>query len=326
MMKTIKSTLFAIIDLIGIPITFLAAIYLKGIRRAGRKRLPRSTAAFLAAGIIPVRKHYYEPYFDESMLRRPLDEPRPLPGIDWNEDEQVSLLSGFQFSGELIDLPRTKISKSVGFHFDNGLFESGDTEFLYNMIRSRKPARIVEIGSGYSTFIASMARQKNVSEDDTFRCRHICIEPYEAPWLEQTGVEVIRTPVELIDKSLFQELSENDLLFIDSSHMIRPQGDVLFEFLELLPILRPGVIVHVHDIFSPRDYLKEWVLGEIRMWNEQYLLEAFLTSNAEWKILGAVNFLKHKHYDLLAAKCVFLQRSREPGSFYIQKIARRTVG
>ena len=79
-----------------------------------------------------------------------------------------------------------------------------------------------------------------------------------------------------------------DILFIGSSHVIRPQGDVLFEYLELLPTLKRGVIVHVHDIFSPRDYPQSWLLDEVRLWNEQYLLEAFLTDNEHWKSNGII--------------------------------------
>src|SRR4029078_2458503 len=98
----------------------------------------------------------------------------------------------------------------------------------------------------------------------------------------------------------------DDILFIDSSHIIRPQGDVLFEYLELIPSLKAGVIVHVHDIFSPKDYLKEWVIDEVHFWNEQYLLEAFLTCNSDWKVIGALNYLHHNHYQHLQATCPFL--------------------
>jgi hypothetical protein len=132
----------------------------------------------------------------------------------------------------------------------------------------------------------------------------------------------MRQKAEHVNKAVFAELEKDDILFIDSSHIIRPQGDVLFEVLEILPSLNPGVIVHFHDIFSPRDYLKEWVMDEVKFWNEQYLLEAFLTCNRDWKILGALNYLHHNHFEALRAKCPFLARDREPGSFYIQKIAR----
>jgi hypothetical protein len=140
------------------------------------------------------------------------------------------------------------------------------------------------------------------------------------PWLEKTGVTVIRERVEKVDKALFLELSENDILFIDSSHIIRPQGDVLYEYLELLPNLNKGVIVHIHDIFSRRDYLKQWIVDEVKFWNEQYLLEAFLTGNREWKVIGALNYLHHSYFDKLKQTCPFLTKEREPGSFYIQKI------
>jgi len=120
--------------------------------------------------------------------------------------------------------------------------------------------------------------------------------------------------------AFFGVLEKGDLLFIDSSHMIRPQGDVLYEYLQLLPTLAPGVIVHVHDIFTPRDYLESWVIDEVKFWNEQYLLEALLTDTKSWKVLGALNFLKNNYYRELKAKCPFLTPDREPGSFYLERI------
>lgn len=102
---------------------------------------------------------------------------------------------------------------------------------------------------------------------------------------------------------------------------IRPQGDVLYAYLEILPILERGVIVHLHDIFSPRNYLKEWLVDEVKFWNEQYLLEAFLTHNRSWKIIGALNYLHHNHYEVLKSVAPFLTPNREPGSFYIQRVA-----
>ena len=168
--------------------------------------------------------------------------------------------------------------------------------------------------------MAIKAIEKNIQENPAYQCKHICIEPYEMPWLEKTSATVIRKKIEELDKSFFAELDENDILFIDSSHVIRPQGDVLFEYLELLPSLRKGVIVHVHDIFSPKDYPAEWIRKEVKFWNEQYLLEAFLTLNSSWKIIGALNYLHYNHYDKLKAKCPFLTPNQNPGSFYIQKI------
>ena len=78
--------------------------------------------------------------------------------------------------------------------------------------------------------------------------------------------------------------------------------------------------MHIHDVFSPHDYPKEWVLDEVKLWDEQYLLEAFLTSNPDWRIVGALNYLHHDYYDALKQVCPFLTPEREPGSFYIEKI------
>ncbi len=184
-----------------------------------------------------------------------------------------------------------------------------------------RPSRIIEIGSGQSTLVAARAVARNRSEVPDYSCKHICIEPYENRWLEKTSVTVIRQPVEQIERSFFSQLEDRDLLFIDSSHMIKPQGDVLAEYLEILPSLASGVIVHIHDIFSPRDYPANWVLDEVRFWNEQYLVEAFLTGNREWKIIGSLNFLYHNHHEALKAKCPFLTRKNEPGSFYLQRVS-----
>jgi hypothetical protein len=169
--------------------------------------------------------------------------------------------------------------------------------------------------------MAIKAIDRNYDDDPHYKCEHICIEPYEMPWLEEAGVSVVRKKVEDVELSFFSKLQDNDILFIDSSHIIRPQGDVLFEYLELLPSLNKGVIVHVHDIFSPKNYLKQWLIDEVRIWNEQYLLEAFLLHNSSWTIVGALNYLHHNHYEKLKSVAPFLTPEREPGSFYIQKIA-----
>jgi hypothetical protein len=167
--------------------------------------------------------------------------------------------------------------------------------------------------------MAINAINKNNEENSKYFCEHTCIEPYEMPWLEKTNVKVIRKRVEEIKCDFFESLNENDILFIDSSHMIRPQGDVLKEYLEILPVLKKGVLIHIHDIFSPYEYPEEWILKEVRFWNEQYLLEAFLSFNEEFKIIGALNLLKHKHFGVLAQRFPILKKEREaePGSFWL---------
>ncbi len=307
-------------DVLLVLLVYPAGSFLKSLRRAGMHRLPHCRDALIRIGVFPIRDHYYEPQFDYRNLKKPLSEDRMLPGIDSNIEEQLGILAKFTRAQELSDLAMEK-GNTLDFYLNNGHFESGDAEYLYQLIRSTKPRRIFEIGSGYSTLMAIKAVRKNNEQDAGYQCKHVCIEPYEMPWLEETGVSVLRKKVEDVELDFFSELEENDLLFIDSSHIIRPQGDVLFEFLELLPTLRKGVIVHVHDIFSPRNYRQSWLQERVRFWNEQYLLEAFLSHNASWKIIGAVNYLSHNHHETLKAVAPFLTPDREPGSFYIQKTA-----
>jgi hypothetical protein len=301
------------------PLVYPAAVLLKLIRRIGIQRIPLCRSALMRVGVFPIRDHYYEPLFHPRHLKMPLNNPRSLTGIDWNVEGQLQFLSRFQFEGELSGI-RDYPEEPLSFHFNNQAFESGDAEYWYNLVRLMKPKRIFEIGSGNSTLMARRAINANHNEDPSYRCNHVCIEPYEQPWLEKAGVTVLRKRVQDVGREFFLELDRADILFIDSSHVIRPQGDVLFEYLELLPVLRSGVIVHVHDIMTPRDYPKEWIVDEVKFWNEQYVLEAFLTSNRDWKVLGALNFLHHNHYEALRSKCPYLTPEREPGSFYLEKL------
>lgn len=317
MRKSVRA-LLAVADHLLLPLVYEAAWILKIVRRLGVQRLPLCRDALFNVGVFPIADHYYEPQFDFRDEARHFCEERVLPGIDWNVAGQLELIESFRFSSEFADILKQKPGP-LAFHFNNGFFESGDAEYWYQLVRSIKPTRIFEIGSGNSTLLAINAIQRNRSEDCTYWCEHVCIEPYEMPWLESSGVKVVRERVESMNLSFFSQLAENDILFIDSSHVIRPQGDVLFEYLEILPSLKNGVIVHIHDIFSPRNYLSSWLKDEVRFWNEQYLLEAFLTHNNQWKVMGALNFLHHNHYEKLRKAAPFLTPDREPGSFYIRK-------
>jgi hypothetical protein len=309
-----------LIDIILLPFVFFSAIVLKFYRykRFGVTKLPLSTKTLLNIGIFPLKDQYYEPLINTKNLK-PIFGERNLPAIDWNVKGQLEILNAFHFQSEFDNIPDYYINDNT-FNFKNTSYEEGDAEYWYNIIRLKKPERIIEIGSGNSTKIARLAIKFNQDEDPGYQCQHICIEPYEMAWLEKTGVEVMRKKVEDIDLDFFRQLQENDVLFIDSSHIIRPQGDVLYEYLEILPILNTGVIVHIHDIFSPRDYPQQWIVEEHRFWNEQYLLEAFLSFNSNWKILGAVNFLSNNYFDLLKEKCPRLFEGKEPGAFYIVKL------
>lgn len=319
-MKNLVLKFLPVIDFLLLPFVYPSAWLLKKMRSVGVHKLPNCKNVLMKIGVFPIENHYYEPQFDHRNPKKPLSQDRVLPAIDWNDTGQIKMLSTFSFSQELSDIPLQQ-PDILEFYLNNGAFLSGDAEYWYQLIRSVKPKRIYEVGSGNSTLMAIKAIRRNHEQDSGYECKHVCIEPYEMPWLEKTGISVVRKKIEDVELSFFSELVENDILFIDSSHIIRPQGDVLFEYLELLPTLNKGVIVHIHDIFSPKNYPKQWLENEVRFWNEQYLLEAFLSNNSSWKIIGALNYLHHNHYDKLKMAAPFLAPDNEPGSFYIQKIA-----
>ncbi len=314
-----RAGLLRCLDLLAVVLLALCAPAIVLVARV-RSAAPLSRMLLDRIGVSFVRHHYYEPIVFPEDLRKPLDEDRCLPALDLNEASQLELVRAFHYREELLSIPLE--SGAVGeFGYSNPNFGPGDAEMLYNLIRHFKPKRLIEIGSGYSTLMARLAIRRNTAEDSAYTCGHVCVEPYEQPWLENLGVEVVRELVEKRGTSFVAALECNDILFIDSSHVIRPQGDVLFEYLELLPRLAPGVLVHVHDIFTPKDYPARWVLQDRKLWNEQYLLEAFLAFNSEFEVLIAANWLKHHHRDELENACpVALQQPAcEPGSFWLRR-------
>jgi len=307
-------------DVVFWPVVIATAGLYETMRRWGLQRLPRCRAALIKRGVFPIRNHYYEPLFDCTQLdHAKLDARRSLPGVDLNTAEQLALLSEFRWQDEIRGLPDADPG-GVGYHFDNPWFGRGDGELWYQLLRLKKPRMIIEIGSGYSTRAAVAALTKNRQEDPAYQCRHVCVEPYEMPWLESLGVEVIRKRVEHVDTALFANLCAGDILFIDSSHMIRPQGDVLVEFLEILPSLPSGVIVHIHDIFTPYEYPRWLVLEQQLFWNEQYLLEALLSGSNRWKIILAANQLRVEQFDKFKQACPKLLPETRSASIYIERL------
>ncbi len=292
--------LFAI-DLVLAPATFLAALYFKLSRRRGFSNRPFSSAIFRSLGVLPISDHYYEPLFIQSGR----SENRRLPGLDLNESGQLALLKELTFADEI---------PALDFDFQNNMYASGDADFLYQLVRYTKPKRIIEIGAGKSTQLFQLANAKENPD-----CDHICIEPYEAPWLEEMPVRLIREKVEDVDREIFGQLSAGDILFIDSSHVIRPGGDVLCEFLEIIPTLAPGVLVHVHDIFTPFDYPEKWLWTDMRLWNEQYLLEAFLSNNHDFEVIAALAWLNNQHPQIMKQICPTIQPHNSPGAFWFRR-------
>jgi len=324
-MRFFMAILDLLLDILLLPVNLVAILWLKRSRCKKFKYQNMTKKLLFKIGVFPIIDHYYEPLFNPKYLYKSLREDRNLPAVDFNVNEQLALLKNFNYKNELLLFPRKKTSNKFEFSYNYGAYPSGDSEIYYSMIRFLKPKRIIEIGSGSSTLMALNAIKFNKHEDKSYECELICIEPYEYDWLEELNIKVIRQRVERLDFSWFQGLDKNDILFIDSSHIIRPQGDVLYIILEILPRLKKQVYVHFHDICSPKDYFDEWILNQV-FWNEQYLLEAFLSFNKDFRIVLASNYLFHHYKDILLDKCPILKEDlvnnplREPGSFWIQRV------
>ena len=285
-------------------------------RKIGSHKLFLSKLILKKIGIFPLTSNYYEPSFNFDNLKKNLSEKRSLPGINFNIENQIKNLKQLDYKKELENLNLENNSPNFNFNIDNNFFEAGDAEIYYQMIRYHKPKKIIEIGSGQSSLIAMEAINNN-KQIDNFITELTCIEPFENKWLEKNDIRVIRNKVEEIDTDIFTDLNKNDILFIDSSHVIKPQGDIIKIFLEILPKLKSGVIIHIHDIFSPRDYLENWLKIENRFFNEQYLLEGILDNSSRYKIMLSLNLLKYDFYKELKNVCPYLNDRSEPSSFYM---------
>ena len=322
-MKKIIIKITPLIDILFSPITFLSTMWLLIIRRLGLSRMALSNTIFNNIGLLPIHNHYYNPLINPNKHNlKSLRDERIIGGLDININKQKEIIVSFNDVDELLQFPIKK-SNSNDFYYHNNSFESGDSEYLYNIIRKFKPNKIIEVGSGFSTKMMLNSINKNKDEDSNYNCELTCIEPFEYKQLEGLPITLLKEKVESLDIKIFKKLKNNDILFIDSSHIIRPQGDVLFEIHRILPELNPGVLIHFHDIFTPRDYPDDWIYKEHLLWNEQYFLETFLSFNDRFEVIGSLNYLKHNYWELLSSKCPILskEKNREPGSFWIRKIS-----
>ena len=244
--------------------------------------------------ITPV--HFYQPIPDTRTLPESLwDRPSRLVGIDMNDGIQLDLLRNcFPLFRDEYERFSSVAEESGKFHFANGRFDGTDALVTYCMVRHFKPHTMLEIGSGYSSLISGQAAARNGQP------ALICIEPHPLEFLLDgfPGLRsFIRKKVEEVELDFFAQLQPGDILFIDSSHTVKIGGDVNYLFLEVLPRLKPGVIVHVHDIQFPFDYRRDWVMDEFRFWTEQYLLQAFLAFNSEFEVLLCNSYLAYRYLE-----------------------------
>lgn len=274
--------------------------------------------------ITPV--HYDQPIPDTRELPDKLWRvPSSLPGLRIDDDAMLDLLSRFaaRYKEEYQTLPAKRTASSHEFFLQNVSFRSVDAEILYCMIRDSKPHRIIEIGSGYTTYLEAQAVGANSIETPGYQCILTVIDPYPNSIIRSgfPGLSVLlETPVQHVETDIFESLQENDILFIDSSHVVRLGGDVVYEYLEILPRLRQGVLVHIHDIFLPYEYPKTWVLENRLFWSEQYLLQAFMAFNDSFETIWAASYVNALYPDKLEDAIPSYKRNETvPGSFWIER-------
>jgi predicted O-methyltransferase YrrM len=264
--------------------------------------------------------HFYMPIPDTRALPPSLwEHESELPGLDLNADAQLELVRNVfpRYRSEYSRIPSEPTDSEQDFYLDNTMFGGMDALILYCMIRHFEPSLVLEIGSGLSSRLISQAARANGATE------HVSIDPFPHRILSDGLLEhtsLIEKPVEQVGLDVFKGLQGNDILFIDSSHVVRCGGDVNYLFLEAIPRLAPGVIVHIHDIFLPAEYPEEWVKDEHRFWSEQYLLQAFLAFNREFEVLLSLNYLGHRHWRDLA-EAFPNAMDRGGGSFWMRRKA-----
>jgi hypothetical protein len=281
----------------GLPLLYAGLGVIRLYRPSFHETSPHLYRAADRLGVFPLVDHYHDP--PVRLAARARRTRRTLPGIDLRIDEQLELLSRFRYGDELLAIPMLAES-DVGPYFGNPSFAAPDSQIYYSMLRHFRPRRVLEVGSGQSTRFAAQALELNRVEGSPGEL--VAIEPYEAPELETLGVHVVRSRVEDLNADPFAELQEGDVLFIDSSHVVRPGGDVTLLMLDVIPAMPPGILVHVHDVFTPRDPPDEWVRRRW-FWAEQYVVEALLTYNPRLEVLLAVDLLLSDYPTAIAAAC-----------------------
>jgi hypothetical protein len=279
-------------------------------------------------GFLPLQIHYYSPVPDLNDLdqRQVWNKKSELVGINFQPDKQVQLMQelGTKY-GDECNWPLSPTNEPLDFYTENNSFSFGCAAGLHTIIRHYKPQKVIEIGSGNSSLIISSALIRNKADGKSGE--YVIIDLYPSTTIERglPGLtHVIKERVELTDINRFDQLQENDVLFVDSGHTVRTGGDVNFLFLDILPRLAPGVIVHIHDISLPYEYPKVYFTNpSFRMfWTEAYLLQAFLTFNSQFEVMLAMNYLMtdrkkefceaFSHYDPSKQKAI-------SGSFWIRR-------
>lgn len=219
------------------------------------------------------------------------------------------------YRSEYERFPLSHNGDKTQFFLDNGWFGSIDAEMLYSLMRSLNPAHVIEVGSGFSTRVMRQA-----IKEGRLQSRIISIDPHPNTSVQPYSDEYIKSPVEDVEQSrIIDVLQANDVLFIDSSHAVTTGGDIPYLFLEILPRLKPGVLIHIHDIFLPLDYPVQWVIDKWG-WTEQYLVHAFLCYNNAFEILWPARYMWEFHRERVTSVIPLKAVDAVPSSLWLRKL------
>ena len=268
--------------------------------------------------------HYYSPIPRMEEVRAREAEifavVESLPALDMRPSAQLDLvakLARFYTEQPFSETP----SEGLRYHFANGWFQHADGLILYGLLRHLRPQRVIEIGSGFSS--ALMIDTNELFLDG--RARFTFIDPHPERLLgvlherDRGRLEIVSKPAQQVDVELFGELGPGDILFVDSSHVCRVGSDVNKIFFEILPRLKVGVIIHLHDIFHPFEYPKDWVyMG--RFFTEAYLARAFLMYNHAFQVVLSNSFLHKFHLEQVKSSMP-LWGTREGASLWLERVS-----
>ena len=274
--------------------------------------------------------HFYSPVINIDDVR--IAESRIWPkhpvvlGIDFNNPSHEHLLTNIfpQYLKDY-DYPLRPADRNhdYDFYHNNPQFSWLDSKALFVMLRMLRPKRMIEIGCGFSSLLTADVNRRFLDNRLVFTC----IDPYPSDVLfkEVPGIyTLIDRKVEDVPLSLFESLTYGDILFIDSSHVSKTGSDVNHIYFEILPRLPLGVIIHIHDIFLPADYPKEWAVNEGRSWNEQYLVRALLMFSNAFEVIFGCSYAAYFAYGNLVRKLLGGELYGG-GSFWIKKSLQNSV-
>jgi hypothetical protein len=268
-----------------------------------------------------VPRTYYSPVPDLQQLPADIWERRSaLGGVELQVDRAIGLVESelAPFVTEL-EVPADGPLPPGEFFLHNQNYESVDAELLYAILRARKPQRVLELGSGYSTLLIGAACRRNAEEGAA--TEHIAYDPY--PRAQIVGAAppppTRFEPISATDVPLdaFRELRAGDVLFVDTTHTVKLGSDVNYIVLDVLPVLAAGVVVHFHDVFLPWEYPRSWFETMQYYWAEQYLLQAFLAFNDAFEVLIPARALAGEHPHRLAAVVPSFAPGVNPGALWL---------